>query len=81
MTFDIVRENGKIFIENPVFLPTVFHYNQRFRETCVYYLEDYTDELASKHGVQRYGNTLSITELENYLTQYIDAEFLPDADR
>ncbi len=78
MTFDIVRENGDYSIENPVFLPTVFHYDQRFRETCVYYLEDYTEELASQHGVQRYGNTLSLSALKQYLTQYIDAAFLPE---
>lgn len=77
--FDIVQKNDeKPYIENPVFTPTMYHFEKNFRNNKVYYLYDYTAELASKHAVTNYyGNSLSYDRLFKYATDTIDAEFLP----
>lgn len=78
--FDIVsKDNGKPYVENPVFNPTVFHFNSRFYENTVYLMQDYTEELAAKHGVRTYyKNSLSVQMLHNYVKKYISKEFLPE---
>lgn len=77
--FDIVQKNGeKPYIENPVFTPTMYHFEKNFRGNKVYYLQDYTTELASRHAVTNYyGNTMSYDRLFRYATDTIDKEFLP----
>ncbi len=75
--FDIVSENGNAYIENPVFTPTMYHFEKNFRGNKVYYLQDYTKELANKHAVSNYyGNSMSYERLYKYVTDTIDAEFL-----
>lgn len=49
VTFDIVRTDGVISIENPVWTPLVNHTTKSSH--AVYALKDYTDELASQHVV------------------------------
>ncbi len=76
--FDIVSENGEAYIENPVFTPTMYHFEKNFRGNKVYYLYDYTKELANKHAVSNYyGNSMSYERLYKYVTDIIDKEFLP----
>lgn len=77
--FDIVQKNGeKPYIENPVFTPTMYHFEKNFRGNKVYYLQDYTTELANSHAVTNYyGNTMSYDRLFKYVTDTIDPEFLP----
>ena len=77
MTFDIVQENEEFRIENPVFNPTVFHFGPSYYNGKIYYLKDFTDDLAST-----FGNVYNIRdgrkELESYVKKTIDEEFLPD---
>lgn len=77
--FDIVQKNDeKPYIENPVFTPTVYHFEKNFRGNKVYYLQDYNPELASKHAVSNYyGNTISYEGLFKYAADTIPEEFLP----
>ncbi len=76
--FDIVSENGEAYIENPVFTPTMYHFEKNFRGNKVYYLYDYRKELANKHAVSNYyGNSMSYERLYKYVTDTIDKEFLP----
>jgi len=89
MTFDIVKEDGKISIENPVFKPLMCHYdiadfskkdpegNPLRTGFKVYMLEDYTEELAKKHGTQNYGK-FTLSTLYGYAKDTISSEFLPD---
>ena len=89
ITFDIVKENGKVSIENPVFRPTVCHYNiNDFSKKDpegnpvrtgfqVYMMEDYTEALAAKHGTQNYGK-FTLDTLKGYVKNAISTEFLPD---
>ena len=88
-------ETGEISIESPLFIPTVAHYERGrsiasndtgSREFTIYYLADYTQELAKKHGIiraeQKDGTTLvgggfSLETLFATIEKYIDPEFLP----
>ena len=77
--FDIVSENnGKPYVSNPVFTPTVFHFDSGFYNNTVYPLSEYTKELASSHGVRGYyKNAFGIDILEKYVENCIAPEFLP----
>lgn len=80
MEFDIVKEvDGNVMIENPVFNPMVYHFNSRFRNNSVNLIQNYTSELAAKHGVKTcYGNPISYERLLKYATDTIAPEFLPE---
>ena len=47
-------ETGAISIENVKFYPTVTHFEPVFTKFKSYLLKDYTDELASQHGLNGY---------------------------
>ncbi len=78
--FDIVSvDDGKPYLENVVFNPTVFHFPGNFYGNTVYLMEDYTKELANIHGVRTYyGRTLTYERLVNYAKNTISEEFLPE---
>lgn len=80
LTFNIEKtgeERAKVV--SPAFIPTVCHYPRSFYDNVVYLLEDYTEELASKHAVKTYYNhTISLEKLKKYVTDTIAKEFLPD---
>lgn len=89
MTFDIVKDKDRITIENPVYNPTVCHFEiDNFNVKAadgypkrtgfkVYMLEDYSQALAAKHGVRFYG-ALSYDIMKGFVTNYVPAEFRPD---
>jgi len=98
LSFDIVKdETGNVTIENVLFNPTVTHYTKGVskvkndtgqRNYKIYYLEHYTEELASQHAAVIWDKTHKLTlvggafskeNLVKTLKTYIDAEFLPDA--
>jgi poly-gamma-glutamate capsule biosynthesis protein CapA/YwtB (metallophosphatase superfamily) len=98
LSFDIVKDaSGKISIENVLFNPTVTHYTKASskvkddtgqRNYKIYYLEKYTEELASQHAAVIWdkshkltlvGGAFSRENLVKTLKQYISAEFLPAA--
>ena len=78
LSFDIVKYEEDTVAENVVFTPTVYYFNSRFKQNSVIYLDDFTEELASKHGISYYGNSVSLSELVSYLEKYIPSEFLPE---
>lgn len=97
LSLDIKRDgkSGEITIESPLFIPIVTHYEKEsrvasndtgYRNFKIYYLSDYTEELAATHGVcqyeRKYGSTLvggkfSKDTLLQTLYKYIPTEFLP----
>ena len=97
LSLNIVKdaETKKITIEQPTFIPIVTHYikgvgvasnDTGYRSFKIYYLNDYTEELAATHGVCRYerghgttlvGGAFSKETLIKTLKKYIPAEFLP----
>lgn len=84
VTFDIVKAvSGELSIENPIYNPTVCHYNKQRLGLQVYFMEDYTEELVALHGCPGYGqNTKGRTWNTEYIrglvTNSITEEFLPD---
>lgn len=80
LSFDIEKlgEDGKAEVKNVLFTPTVFDFTTSFYDNHIYFLEDYTDEQARAHGIRYYGNSTTLAKLYSYVTDNIDAEFLPD---
>ena len=79
ITFDIVKVGqNKAKIENPIYVPTVIHFDMNFYHNQVCILEDYTDAMAKAHGLANYGSVLNRTKLIEYVKNVISQEFLPD---
>ncbi len=97
LSLEIVKDgkSGEIYIDSPTFIPIVTHYVKKdrvasndtgYRDFEIYYLSDYTEELAATHGVCRYekshkptlvGGKFSKETLLATLYKYIPSEFLP----
>lgn len=95
LTFKIVSENGeRPYVTDVLFNPTVFFYlygpgsGKDWFDDRVYYLSDFTEELAAKHGVMHYTpsggsysggeqNTLSVANMYALAKKQISSEFLP----
>lgn len=98
LSLEIVKDlqSGNIYIETPKFIPTVTHYVKKdrvasndtgYRDFEIYYLSDYTEEIAATHGVCKYershgttlvGGKFSKENLLKTLYEYIPIEFLPE---
>ncbi len=81
--FDIVQvDDGKPYLENVVFEPTVYHYNKNLMSNTIYYMKDYTPDLAEKHSVKTFfGNRFDYDTLYQYVYDTIPPEFLPEEYR
>ena len=77
LTFDIHVTNSGTSIEQPQFIPTVYHFNSSFYDNAVWLMKDYTSEMASIHGIRYYGNVATLENLRGYVQRTIDASFLP----
>ncbi len=84
VTFDIVKDkSGSITIENPIYNPTVTHYNKQRLGLQVYLMKDYTEELVALHGCPNYGQTAdrkiwTMDKIRGFAKNNVSAEFLPD---
>ena len=81
ISFDIVQCGDTITTENVLFTPTVYYFTTSFYKNHVYLMSEFTDALASSHGLAYYGRTLTIPTLKQYLHSTIDDVFLPDTLR
>ncbi len=68
---------GNLVTEDVKFLPTVFYYGMDWYDTHVYWLDDYTADIAANHGVAISGYTLTPEMAETFVTNVIPEEFLP----
>lgn len=85
VSFDFVVSEEQTTIENIVFRPTVSHFTYHYndngklkRKFKIYYLDEYTDQLGSEHGLNEYDGI--VVSPENYQSQVdsvIAPEFLP----
>ena len=100
LQFDIRKDvnDGAVSIENPKFVPLVMHFqagtsvnravDTGYRKFKIYYLSDYTAELAASHGIhkrekefpgqQLMGGKFDLDCLYRTVKSIIPAEFLPD---
>lgn len=78
LNFEIVKNNttGEIALENVKFSGVVTHYGYGYSNIRVYALENYTEELASKHGVLSKTSDFSLQYLYDILNDVIDKQFL-----
>lgn len=81
LCFDIqktVQPDGssKTEIADPYFRPTVNHYGGNYSQIRVYWLEDYTDDLARSHGVRENFPNFNKSYIESVLKNSIDHTFL-----
>ena len=59
-------------------VPVVGHYDSGYKNNRVYPLTEYTEELASSHGIRRYDSRFNYSYIKKVLTQQIDQEFVPE---
>ncbi len=83
ISFDIVKNDGGISIEKPIFNPVITHYNQNRLGLQVYMMEDYSEDLVKLHGNPRYGETAegrqwTMEKIRSLVTDNVSREFLPD---
>ena len=78
INFEIVvnNTNGEVNFENVKFSGVVTHYGQSYSNLRIYPLEDYTQELASKHGVLSQTSDFSLQYLYDIVNNVIDKQFL-----
>lgn len=78
-TFDIIKKEGEEpYIDSPMFIPTITHYNKSRSGLQVYQLENYNESLAASHGCLAYDPTFTYEKAISYVTSYIDKQFLPE---
>lgn len=78
LNFEVVKNNttGEIALENVKFSGVVTHFGYGCSNIRVYPLEDYTEELASNHGVKSKTSDFSLQYLYDILNDVIDKQFL-----
>lgn len=78
LNFEIMKNNatGGLSFENVRFSGVVTHYGQSYSNLRIYPLADYTEELASKHGVRNNTSDFSLKYLEEIINKVIDKQFL-----
>ncbi len=78
LNFDIVVNNANrsVAIENVKFSGVVTHYGYNYSNLRIYPLENYTEELASKHGVLSHTSDFSLDYLYDIINSVIDKQFL-----
>lgn len=66
VTFHVSEEGIEVSDKNTGILPMVCQYNSGFRLENVYFLEDYTEEMAQRHGIRKYENgvVLHLSDLQ-----------------
>ena len=74
-----IHEEGTEFtIKDYSLKPLVCHWNYGTMEFGVYWLEDYTDEMAAKHGIHRASDeAFSVQVLEDLYEQIMNTEVTP----
>lgn len=78
LNFEVVKNNtsGDITLENVKFSGVVTHYGYNYSNIRIYPLSDYSEELASKHGVISKTPSFSLQYLYDILNEVIDKQFL-----
>ena len=78
LNFELVKNNttGETTVENVVFEGTVTHYGYGCSNIRVYPLDEYTQDLASKHGVLSKTSAFSLDYLYGIVEEVVDVKFL-----
>lgn len=72
VTFHITEDGITLVDEKSGAIPMVCQYNSRVRFENVYFLEEYTEELAASHGIRSYGGvSLSLEDLQKWSSEIL----------
>ena len=63
-------------IRDPLFYPTVNHYDANYANIRIYLLKDYSDELAAGHGVRENFPGFTLSYIASMLQENVASEFL-----
>jgi poly-gamma-glutamate synthesis protein (capsule biosynthesis protein) len=75
-SFNIIKEDGKeAYAADPLYIPTMTYFDSNFRNTTVYTLEDFPEEMTATHGRSSVREKTK-TDLIKSVKDNIDAEFL-----
>jgi len=78
LTLDIVGDNAYgLTVDNVLFTPTVFWYSTTWYDTHLYLMRDFTDYLASRHGMAIEGYSMTLEKAHEIVHNVIADEFLP----
>lgn len=76
-TFTVTTDGlGGLCVDKPHFEPTVFYYGMDWYSTKIYYMDQYTEEIAQSHGTAISGYTLTPEQARAFVTGVIDDEYL-----
>ena len=80
MQFDIrITKEGKASVENAQLIPIMTHYEKNRRSIRLYTFEEYTPELAARHGMANVDPTrANMTYLRGLINDIVDSAFLGD---
>ena len=84
LSFDFVKSNDDVTIENVKWIPIVIHFETNGGDIMedrhsykIYPLSEYTEELASKHALNGYnGQTVTVDYFKQHTEEVIAEEFL-----
>ena len=76
VTVEKEYENNAVSIKSARFIPLVTHYGYGKSDVRVYPLDEYTDELASKHGIHKHVKRFDINYINETVSSVIDEAFL-----
>ncbi len=74
VTYDFENETCSVTYAN--LIPIVTHYGSNKSNVQIYPLSDYTDTLASSHGIRSKYSGFSILYIEGVVSEYIEEQFL-----
>ncbi len=77
LSVDITKDGstGDISLSNVTLTPVVTHFGPSYANLTIHKLSDYTDELASAHGIRSRYPSFSVDYLTNTYLDYTDEEF------
>ena len=68
----IYDEEKKLIETRSSIIPTVTHYSDKSRDYEIYLLEEYTEELASEHGIRKFAESpLTLQYLKDLAKQVV----------
>jgi poly-gamma-glutamate synthesis protein (capsule biosynthesis protein) len=77
-SFNIIKEDGKeAYAADPLYIPTMTYFDSDYRNSTVYTLEDFPEEMIKTHGRSSV-RQMSKAQLVKTVTDNIDEEFLED---
>jgi poly-gamma-glutamate synthesis protein (capsule biosynthesis protein) len=77
-SFNIIKEDGKeAYAADALYIPTMTYFDSRFRNTTVYTLEDFPEDLIKTHGRSSV-REMTKEQLVRSVTDNVNSDFLDD---